>query len=163
MGLRPNNTYTAFIDDNYTEAQRREIGLLIINYIQDRTRQGLGIGKLPFRNSRGQKRYSENYVESKEFEVAGKSPNQINLSFTGDMLDSLEILDASKTGEVKIGFSSDTESDKSVFLEEKGYKFLGLTNSELSEILDGYDRPAERNLDISPVLIQSLVRGLFER
>lgn len=165
MALRPANTYTAFVDPGYTESERKQIGIAIVNYIVDRTKRGLGVGKKPFKNSKGQSRYSENYIKTPDFKTGGKSINPINLTLTGDMLDSLEVLDTSLIGRIVIGFSDETQSDKSVFMQEKGYDFVGLTKPELNEILNEFGEPSQepRPANISRTFVESFVRGLLGR
>lgn len=161
----PVNKYTAIVDPGYSEAERRQIAIEIINFIQDRTRAGQGIGGKTFRNSAGQPRYSENYTETREFKIAGKNAADINLSLTGDMVDSVDIIDVSSIGQVVIGFESGPENDKSVWVRRKGYDFLGLTPNELQGILKRFGPPRTKNqpLDINESLVQSLVRGFFGR
>ncbi len=163
MGLRPPNRYTAVVNPRYTEAERRQIGFAIIEFIQERTAKGRGIGGSAFRNSSGGTGYKKSYTETREFKIAGKSKGRINLDLSGDMLDSIEIVDTSITGRVVIGFNNEDENDKSVFMREKGYDFLGLTNNELRSILLAVGPPSQDAdpSNIAPGLIQSLVRNIL--
>lgn len=151
------NTYTAFVDPRYTEAERKQIGIEIVNYIVDRTKNGQGIGKKPFKPQ-----YSKTYVKTPEFEIAGKSRGDVNLTLSGDMLSSLEVINTSIIGRIVIGLTGQHENDKSVWLEEKGFKFLGLTDKELNSILADFGVP-EREIqpaDISESFVESFIRGL---
>lgn len=160
MAERPANTYTAFVDPLYTESERKRLGIQIIDYIVKRTKDGKGVGNKPFKS-----KYSTSYVKSPEFEIAGKTPKDVNLTLSGDMLDSVEIIDASVVGRILIGFRQDNESDKSVFLEEKGYTFLGLSNDELQDLITKFGEPNNSigPADISTSLVESFVRGIFGR
>lgn len=163
MALRPPNRYTAIVNPRYTEAERRRIGEAIIRFIQERTMKGKGIGGQTFRNSSGRAVYSQNYVETREFQISGKSRSRINLSLTGDMLDSIEVVDVSTMGRVVIGIPDDQENDKSVFMREKGYDFLGLSNDELRGILQKIGEPSTQREteEIDSSLLQSLVRNIL--
>lgn len=153
------NTYTAFVDPRYSKAERNRIGLDIINYIVNRTKSGKGIGNKPFK-----KKYSDSYIDSRDFKIAGKAPKEVNLTLTGDMLDSVEVLDTDIVGRIKIGFVQEQEENKSLYLEEKGYNFLGLTDSELKSILSSFGPPADGGpIEIDDSLIESFVRGIFGR
>lgn len=156
----PENSYVAFVDPKYTEQERNEIGIAIVNYIVDRTKNGQGVGKTPFK-----KKYSDNYIKTRDFEIAEKTPTDVNLTLSGDMLASLEVLDTSIVGRIKIGFVQEFENDKSVWVEQRGYKFLGLTDKELQGILSKYGPPEndDRPADISSEFIESFVRGIFGR
>jgi hypothetical protein len=154
------NTYTAFVDPRYTEAERKQIGIEIVRYIVDRTKNGQGVGKKPFKGS-----YSKTYVKTPEFEIANKSKNDVNLTLSGDMLDSVEVINTSIIGRIIIGLNGQHENDKSVWLEEKGFKFLGLTDKELKSILSDFGQP-ERDTqpaDISEGFVEGFVRGLLGR
>lgn len=158
MAERP-NTFTAFVDPRYNAAERKQIGIEIVNYIVARAKNGQGIGKVPFKEP-----YNKNYVKTNEFKIAGKDPKDVNLTLSGDMLDSVEVLETS-TGRIKIGFSSSNENDKSVWLERKGFRFLGLTDKELNQILGDFGPPGTptQAADISPSFTESFIRGLFGR
>lgn len=165
MGLRAANTYTAFVNPRYTESERRQLGIAIIDYIIKRTKRGQGIGKRAFRNSAGKTKYSETYIETREFKIANKSKSKINLSLSGDMLNSIEVTDVSLVGRIVIGIPDDSENDKSVFMREKGYDFLGLTQDELNDIVRSFGPPGQEvtPANISSSFVQSFVRGLIGR
>jgi hypothetical protein len=154
------NRYVAFVDPRYTPSERRQIGIEIVNYIVERSKQGLGIGRKPFK-----RKYSENYVKTNEFKIAGKSPRDVNLTLSGDMLDSVVVEDTSTIGRIVIGMSSDVENDKSVWLEDKGFNFLGLTDRELRSILESFGPPEAEDApaDISDSLVEGFVRGILGR
>lgn len=158
MAEKP-NTYTAFVDPKYTAAERRRIGLEIISFIVDRTKNGEGIGGKQLK-----KKYSTSYAKTADFRTAGKSPKDVNLTLSGDMLDSIEVLETS-TGRIKIGFKPGFENDKSVWVEQKGYTFLGLTDKELRQVLSDFGPPSTplRPAEISESFTQSFIRGIFGR
>lgn len=154
------NSYTAFVDPRYTEIERNELGIAIINYIVNRTKDGRGIGNKPFKS-----KYSDNYTKTADFKIAGKTQKEVNLTLSGDMLDSIEVIDATVVGRIKIGFVTEFENDKSVWVQERGYKFLGLTDDELKRIINQYGPPENdtRPAEISSEFVESFVRGIFGR
>lgn len=152
------DTYVMFIDPKYSFEDRKRIGNAAIKYIVNRTKSGRGVGNKLF----GQ--YSKSYTETDEFEIAGKKPGKVNLTLTGDMLDSIEILDASLAGRIIIGFSSDDEKNKAQWMFEKGYDFLGLTVTEKNLILSEFKTPIGESRiveSISPSFTQGLLRRLI--
>lgn len=153
------NTAVFFVSDRYDAGERRAIGNEIIDYIRQRTEQGEGIGGEDFGT------YSQSYQQSPEFEVAGKSPSPINLTLTGDMMDTLQVIDVSVPGRIEIGFPGGTpENDRSVWMADKGYAFLGLTESELDEVLSFFGNPSAVDVataGLAESIGQQLLRGLF--
>ena len=152
-------TYTAFVDPKYNTAERKQIGLEIISYIIDRTKSGQGIGRVPFKT-----KYSKNYTKTSEFAIADKSPSDVNLTLSGDMLDSMEVVETS-TGRIKIGLVGKHENDKSLWIERKGFNFLGLTDKELNGILNSFGPPSTplEPADISSSFTESFIRGILGR
>jgi hypothetical protein len=165
MGLRKQNTYTAFVNPRYTQTERNQIARAIINFIIERTKKGKGIGGVPFINAQGQTGYTKNYQKTVEFKIAGKNKKPINLSLSGDMLDSIEVIDVNTIGRIVIGFTSEFENDKSVFMEEKGYKFLGLSTQELNSIVQEFGPPEQEPgpANISAAFVGTFIRGIFGR
>ena len=122
----------------------RKIEQDIIDYTIDRTHSGLGPGGKPW-NAQS---YSNEYKDSLAFKAAGKS-GQVDLDLTGDMLGSIDVL-KEDGGKIKIGIAEDSQLDKA-FGHQTGYKghptipqgkykreFIGLTHTELKEILSQY-------------------------
>jgi hypothetical protein len=137
------NSFTFFIDPGYDFSQRKEIASTAIDYIKARTQSGLGVGGESFG------KYSKAYTEHRDFLTAGKEgETKVNLTLTGDMLDSMEALDVCVPGRIVIGFQNGPESDKSVWMEEKGYRFLGLDASEVEKVLADFPEPSASFNDI---------------
>ena len=93
------------IPDGLSERQRLQYGELVIDYIQERTAKGEGENgsKLPGP-------YSKSYQESHEFEVAGKSPNKINMELTGEMVNNIDIL-STAPGRLTYGFERGSDEN----------------------------------------------------
>lgn len=70
----------------------------IIDFIIERTKSGKGKDGERFPG------YSAEYKKSLEFKIAGKT-NKVDLTLSGEMLDSIEIIEA-KNGKIKFGYSS---------------------------------------------------------
>jgi hypothetical protein len=77
--------------------EARLIAEELLNYIVDRTKAGKGQDGKPFPG------YSPEYKKSLDFKIAGKSPGKVDLTLTGEMLDSLKVLIAQR-GKIVIGY-----------------------------------------------------------
>lgn len=170
MADRPRKVVDIFVDPRYTVEQRREIGRQAIKYIKERTSRGNGRDNQPFTQTAqyqggrdNSRTYADTYRESKEFEIAGKSPRPINLRLSGDMLDSLEVLDVSLSGRVRIGYeAAGDNSDKAQFNEEKGYRFLDLSQSEVDRIQrEGAGSVRSSASSLAQSIAERIARGLF--
>lgn len=165
---RPKKTVDIFVDPKLGPTQRKQLGEVAINYIRERTAKGLGKDKKPFEQTgpysggrKNKRQYADNYIEHADFKTAGKSKAPINLELTGDMLDSLEVVDVSLSGRVTIGYkSAGAESDKAWFNEEKGYRFLDLSENEVNGIESSLGRVAVEDEAISDVA-QSIAERLL--
>lgn len=119
------------LPDDFDPGEREEIALKIIDYIKERTAAGIGI--------KGGRRftfpaYSKSYIESDAFKRAGKSPSQVNLKLSGEMLDDLRIL-STRGNSVLIGFENGTFSNDKADGNSARRPFLGVNKSELDAIL----------------------------
>jgi hypothetical protein len=126
----------------------------ILNYIIERTKKGKGEDGEKFPG------YSNAYKKSFDFKVAGKS-SLVNLTLSGEMLDTLEVLEARK-GKIVIGFPKDSDMNgraegnilgtygSDTPDKKKARNFLGLSNDELGKILKKVDvLPREDQIAIS--------------
>jgi hypothetical protein len=152
-------SFVVFVDPAFDFQTRQQIGRDIIVYIKDRTAQGLGIGRQVLG------KYSQNYKDTREFQIAKSGESKVNLTLTGDMLNSIEILDASIAGRIEIGIDGGFEADKAEWVQEKGYNFLGVTEAELSDIVSEYqatdeDAQLARN-EIGESFAREFLRGIF--
>lgn len=150
------NTYTAYIPASYHFGDRVRIGNAIIKHIQKRSAAKKGIGGRRFKN------YEDNYVKTVEFGSHNKSKTAPNVTLTGKMLSDMVIVDASLAGRVVVGFRNTLSSEKSVWMREKGYDFLGLSNSELIGILAGFTPPDQQQVidtDLAEQLIAAINDG----
>lgn len=135
------------IPDDYTPQEREDFGVLIADFIRERTAEGIGV-----RNGRNYKfpPYSAAYVSSLAFKTAGKSKSQVNLRLSEDMLTDLGVI-STKPGEVIIGFERGSDSNEKAegnILGSYGRdpnprrarNFLGVTKSELAALVKKFER-----------------------
>jgi hypothetical protein len=134
--------FTVEISEKYTAEERRAIAAEIIQRITERTRDE---GK--DKNNRAFKGYSESYKGSLDFKIAGKG-SKVDLTLTGEMIDAIELLKASK-GSIEIGYQKGDPINGKVEGNRLGTygkpqpvapprDFLGITKSDLQEILRRY-------------------------
>jgi len=127
------------IDSRYDAADQAEIAREVIDFIVDRSRDGIDKdgNKFPA--------YSKEYRESLDFRIAGKS-NSVNLTMSGEMLNSIELL-SREAGRLTIGFQAGTQINdqaegnilgtygQTTPDSRKARDFLGISQSDLSGIL----------------------------
>jgi len=113
---------------------------LIVERIVARTQDGLD------REGKKFKKYSPEYIKSLDFEIAGKSKGDINLTLSGDMLAALKPLKITDS-QIVIGFDNGTEENaradgnirgtygKPTPDKSKARDFLGITRAELRDLL----------------------------
>lgn len=148
------------IGPGFTPSQRAEIAEEIIEHIRERTESGVGVRR---RGAGFQEydfpSYSESYVKSLDFKIAGKSKNKVNLTLSGDMLIAIDYLKHfSDSQSVVVGYKkSDKEENaraegnqlgtygKSRPRPGKKRSFLGIHRDALNEILAKYERNSGSN------------------
>lgn len=156
-------TFTVFIDPTFDAPTRESIGNAIVTYVFNRTKQGRGINNKPFSSRTGGTSYSEAYQEHTDFGIAGKSPSPINLTLTGDMLDSLEVLDTTLAGRIIIGIEDAQNAEKARFMREKGYNFMGISRNEQDIIMARFSKLTPQQLRasrISESVARRFLKGL---
>lgn len=138
-----------------------KIGQAIIDYMDTRAEDGLGLGRKKLKSP-----YSKGYSESLDFVAAGKSKNKVNMRLSGDMLASIDILET-KGATLTIGIEG-SEAPKA-FNHQTGdtlpkREFFGVTKDEIKKyILDEFSSEikAKKNTssDEQTKLINS-IRGI---
>lgn len=86
---------------------KREFGLRVIDAIITRTQDK----NLDKNNNKLFKPYADSYINSDAFKVYGKTKNDINMTLTGEMLNSMDVVKISRSS-IDIGFISKTQNDK---------------------------------------------------
>lgn len=141
---------------------RQAVGQEILDTIKNRTLSGKFLA--PAKGS-----YSEEYVESLEFQAAGKSENDVNLKQTGDMLGFMDVV--KETGSnIRIGWSDSEDQAKATNhnfgITVPKREFMGLTGKEIDRIRSKFkdeleivqsDEPGKTSVD----KLSSFVRGEF--
>lgn len=131
------------IPSGYSPEERRAIGEEIIQQIIDRSQAGKD------KNGEDFPAYSESYMDSFDFKLAGKSKKP-NLTLSGEMLNALTVLET-MDGEITIGYrlADKFNNDKAEgnikgtygskkANPKKARDFLGIMDSELDTILTKY-------------------------
>jgi uncharacterized protein YuzE len=104
----------------------REIGQAIIDYMVERAEDGKGLNGVKLKSP-----YSKEYSESLDFKAAGKSKSKVNMTLSGDMLASIDIVDQSGSV-IEIGIE-DSEQAVKAYGHQTGF--------EGHPVLDGPKRP----------------------
>ena len=114
---------------------RQEIGQFFIDTILDRTEKSRQV------DGSAMPKYSKEYKDSEEFELYGKSPSERNMTLTGDMLLSLDVLNDSES-KIILGFKDDEQRAKAAG-HQGGYgpngsskakrAFFGITDKEIQK------------------------------
>lgn len=92
------------IPDDLTPTERLELADLVIEHIVDRSDRGLD------KEGRKFPKYSKNYIKSLDFKNANKSPGEVNLQLSGDMLAALKLI-SHRSGELTVGFENGTQEN----------------------------------------------------
>lgn len=114
------------------KALRMAIAQKVIDYIVKRTQEGKDI------SGKNLAKYHPDYVASAEFELAGKSKNEVNMTLTGNMLAQLDVLSDSPNT-IRIGWE-DNEEILKAYNHNTGdtvtkREFFGITNKEAKEVI----------------------------
>ena len=138
------------IDESLSRKQLTELGNAAITIIVKRTKKGFGVRKTgQIGGARKRlKRLAKSTIERrKRFSglASDTSPARSNLTFTGQLLDSLKVkkISARKKSfvispEGKRKGSSLANFEVAEFVDENGRPFLGFSNKDLQEVLKLY-------------------------
>lgn len=101
----------------------------VIDYIKERTEKSKDVDGKKFEP------YSQSYINSPEFKIAGKSKNHVDLRLSNEMMESMELLDQGP-GYIVIGYEEGTfANDKAVWNERSdngpSRKFVGISDKDL--------------------------------
>lgn len=148
--------------DKIPSAESMEkLGEKSIELIRKRTRLGYGVATAGAKRGR-LKQLSDDYIDFRR-EYGDLSPAtrpaKSNLTLTGQMLDSMEVIEAKK-GQASIAptgnrFDTDHTNDEiALFCEKQGRKFLSLSDNEIKQLRRFYE---------NEVIDQALKRGRLTR
>lgn len=145
------------VDLSQDETLAAEIGQDVVEFIAKRSNDGKGIGGKKLKSP-----YSKAYTKTTEFEVAGKSPKDINMRLTGEMISSIDVLDFD--GQVlTVGIEGDQAPKAHGHMTGKNgevpamkREFFGLTEKEFKDITDKYSDRIDQ-LRPAPTRVEDLV------
>jgi len=122
-----------------------KIGQAIIDYIDTRVEDGMGLGREKLKSP-----YTKDYSESLDFKAAGKSRGKVNMSLSDDMMSSIDIVET-KGAKITYGITDSEQAVKAYghqtgfsghpTIPEGKYKrpFFGVTKEEIKKyILDEF-------------------------
>lgn len=114
-------------------ALKQALGQAFIDRIVARTQeQRIGVNGKPLKSP-----YSKEYADSLEFKAAGKSKGNVNMTLTGDMLRSIDVI-GETANTITIGIDDPDEAPKA-YNHQTGdtvpkRAFFGLTNKDVNEV-----------------------------
>ncbi len=134
--------FTIEIPKHFDASEREVLADEIIDFIRERTADGKS-----WRN-RDLPGYSEGYVKSLNFKIAGKSKSDVNLTQSGDMLGALTLLE-SRDGKLTIGYEKGSQENAIADGNIRGTygqktsigpkrDFLGITKTDLARIVEKF-------------------------
>lgn len=139
-------TFRVKIGNGYSQSKKEQIAQAILSGVVLRTKSGLDVNGKPFPG------YSETYAKEK-----GVGKNAVDLTLTGRMLDEMRVM---KIGPSWIDIGYDGRTTIAGRVEgnvlgsyggnpdpAKARDFLGMGNSELNEILSGFELTAQEIAD----------------
>lgn len=132
------------VPKRFGPTERLAIAQEVIDFIIKRSQSGKDIDGNPF------PKYSPQYTKSLDFKVAGKSKGKVNLTLSGDMLNSIKLL-SHGSGQLTVGFDrGDSENNgkaegnqlgtygKKTPDKKKARPFLGISKDDLRKIIEKY-------------------------
>lgn len=154
--------FTIKVAKKMPEDVQKALAIEVIDFIIERSKKGKDKDNKSFTS------YSKEYAKSFDFKLAGKNKNKVDLTLTGEMLNSLQVIDISE-GEITIGFNERDKlnNDKAAgnILGSYGGKpnsknardFLGIKKSDLDKIKEAYPvktkEDREGSLDLAAGLL----------
>lgn len=119
------------VDLSRNESLKQAIGQAIIDRIVERTESGKSVNGGNLKSP-----YSESYVNSKKFKIYGKSKNDINMTLTGQTLNSIDIEDSTGNAvKISVAESKAPQSyNQNVGDTQPKRAWFGVSKSELNEI-----------------------------
>lgn len=124
-----------------TPTQRVDVSREVIEFVQTRSENGFD------KNNKKFVKYSKGYIDSLDFKVAGKSPGEVNLTLSGEMLSALELL-SHRSGALLIGYDNGSDENaradgnvrgtygKSTENKNKARDFMGIDQNTIDKIVN---------------------------
>jgi hypothetical protein len=149
------------VPKNLSPIQREALAQEVIDFVIERSKSGIDKNGNPF------PAYSESYVKSLDFKIAGKAKGRVNLTLSEEMLQSLSLL-SHRPGEILIGYDKSNKElngkvegnvlgtyGKSTPIKGKARDFMGIARKDLESILD----KVESKKDAEKILKQRQATG----
>lgn len=146
------------IPKGLTPSERVELADAVLEFIRLRTLGGLD------KNNRKFHKYSPKYAEAK-----GVGRDEVDLNLSSEMMEAMTLL-SHKNGKIVIGFEKDDPNNGkaegnilgtygNASPVTKGRDFLGITKTDLSQLVKNYDRAEE----VDDGVIASIARAAASR
>ena len=161
MILEPQLKKRLNIPRDFDSGQRRSLANKVILFIQERTSRGLDIEGNSFAP------YSESYVDSKDFSLAGKSKSRVNLRLTDEMMESIELLDHG-VGYIVIGFEANSEANNKAVWNQRSDNgpsrmFLGVNDADLERLISQVRVESPESFRAAESVSGSIVQNIIKR
>lgn len=144
----------------------------VIDKIKDNVSQGIDASGKVFSGVKKKNTYAASYVSSPQFSAAGKRQSPINLRLSGDMMDTLDVIDHGP-GYIDIGYEDGSAENEKAGWAIDGNRytparnFLGL--SGVDDIVSEYEQIADEDALTSEIIdqeitdknIDTILGGLF--
>lgn len=120
--------------------QREAIGLDVIQFIKERTLNGLDINNNPFAP------YKQSYKDTLDYKIGHGDDPKVNLKLTGEMLGTLSLI-SHGVGFIKLGFTDQEAAKKAKWIEaptgqkfgkQPPRRFFGIAEKDLNKIIERY-------------------------
>lgn len=146
------------VDLSQFPSLKQSLGQAMIDKIVERTESGKGVKFDTAGRGRQidlRKPYSKEYQDSLEFKAAGKSKNDINMTLSGDMLRSIDLVRAQgNTLEIAIDDPDEAakahghQTGKNGQVKKMLRPFFGVTKSEIKEVSSQFKSEINRAKEI---------------
>jgi len=160
------------LSDKYSSEEKEAIAFEIIEYIKERTKSGKGEGGKKWHTPAN--KYTKEYKESLEFKFKeNPRPNTVDLSASGDMLDSIDLLKTMPSS-ITIGIDeADPDHGKAEGnirgsygkqrgSSKKARDFLAISDSEVENILKKFPLKDEKKREKSLMDYLAAVKAVGE-
>ena len=144
--------------------QREAVGLEVIEFIIDRTKNGLDINNAPFAG------YKQSYKDTFEYKIGHGGDSTVNLTLTGEMLGTISIVNHG-VGFVKLGFTDSEAAKRAKWIQapsgqkagkQSPRKFFGITQKDLNKIIAKYESSdAAFQINATRSLADNVVRRIL--
>lgn len=150
------------VPQNLTALQREAIGLDVVDFIIERTKNGLDINNEPFAP------YKSSYKNTFEYKIGHGGNSKVNLSLTGEMLGTISII-SHGIGYIKLGFEDAEAAKKAKWIQapsgqksgkQPPRKFFGISEKDLNKIIN---RHSSENVSFQTNATRSLADNIVRK